>query len=122
MTVILGLRSKHDSSAALLIDGELIAAAVEERFTRRKHFYGFPQNSIEYVLAEAGLKPSQVDLIARDGLSWNKTFKRLSRQLSVAWSPRLYRDVIMKGWNRYFRMKQDVKTSEESQLHKMGFA
>ena len=56
MTVILGLSAfYHDSAAALLIDGEIAAAAHEERFTRKKHDSSFPINAVRYVLQEAGL-------------------------------------------------------------------
>ena len=44
----------HDSAAALVEDGEIIAAAQEERFTRKKHDAGFPRNPVAYCLAEAG--------------------------------------------------------------------
>ena len=65
MTAILGISAfYHDSAAALVIDGEIIAAAQEERFTRKKHDPGFPTRAIEYCLREAGLKPDQLDYIA----------------------------------------------------------
>lgn len=55
-TAILGISAfYHDSAAAILIDGELIAAAQEERFTRIKHDSGFPAHAIKYVLEEAGM-------------------------------------------------------------------
>ena len=53
--IILGINAYHgDSSAALIKDGYLIAAAEEERFTRIKHWAGFPKKAIEYCLQEAG--------------------------------------------------------------------
>ena len=53
MTSILGISAfYHDSAAALIIDGKIIAAAQEERFTRKKHDARFPQNAINYVLKE----------------------------------------------------------------------
>jgi carbamoyltransferase len=54
----------HDSAAALVVDGDIVAAAQEERFTRKKHDPGFPQHAVEYCLLEAGLKPDQLDFIA----------------------------------------------------------
>ena len=55
---ILGLNAYHaDSAAALVIDGRLVAAAEEERFRRQKHWAGFPEQSIRWCLAYAGLKP-----------------------------------------------------------------
>lgn len=64
MTAILGLSAfYHDSAAALIIDGEIVAAAQEERFTRIKHDFAFPQNAVDYCLAEAGITPEQLDYV-----------------------------------------------------------
>ena len=64
MTAILGVSAfYHDSAAALLVDGRIVAAAQEERFTRVKHDDGFPVKAIEYCLEEAGLTPDQLDYI-----------------------------------------------------------
>ncbi len=64
MTAILGISAFfHDSAAALVIDGEIVAAAQEERFTRKKHDAGFPQNAVDYCLREAGLTASQLDYV-----------------------------------------------------------
>ena len=63
--IILGLNAFHaDSSAALVRDGKLIAAAEEERFRRIKHWAGFPSQAIAYCLSEAGMQLSDVDHIA----------------------------------------------------------
>jgi carbamoyltransferase len=63
--IILGLNAFHgDSSACLVRDGVMIAAAEEERFRRIKHWAGFPSESIRYCLAEAGLTLGDVDVIA----------------------------------------------------------
>src|SRR5260370_41734063 len=65
MTVILGISAfYHDSAAALLVDGKIVAAAQEERFTRKKHDPGFPVNAIAYCLREAGIKPQDLGYIA----------------------------------------------------------
>ena len=64
MTAILGISAfYHDSAAALVVDGEIVAAAQEERFTRNKHDYGFPTHAIEYCLDTAGLAPKQLDYV-----------------------------------------------------------
>jgi carbamoyltransferase len=64
MTAILGISAfYHDSAAALVIDGEIAAAAQEERFTRKKHDEGFPNRAIEYCLAEAGIGVSDLDYV-----------------------------------------------------------
>jgi carbamoyltransferase len=63
--LILGLNAYHgDSSACLVRDGRLVAAAEEERFRRIKHWAGFPSESIRYCLAEAGVELSAVDHVA----------------------------------------------------------
>ena len=64
MTAILGISAfYHDSAAALLVDGEVVAAAQEERFTRKKHDYEFPTQAIEYCLGHAGLTPADLDYV-----------------------------------------------------------
>jgi carbamoyltransferase len=65
MTAILGISAfYHDSAAALIRDGEIIAAAQEERFSRRKHDPRFPRLAIDYCLREAGLKPADLHAVA----------------------------------------------------------
>jgi len=55
MTAILGISAfYHDSVAALIVDGKIVAAAQEERFTRKKHDPSYPVNAIEYVLTAGG--------------------------------------------------------------------
>jgi carbamoyltransferase len=59
---ILGISAfYHDSAAALIEDGRIVAAAQEERFTRRKHDAAFPHNAIAYCLAEAGVAADGLD-------------------------------------------------------------
>jgi carbamoyltransferase len=65
MSTILGINAFHgDSSACLLIDGKLVAAAEEERFRRIKHWAGFPSEAIAWCLRDSGLTLSQVDHVA----------------------------------------------------------
>ena len=65
MTSILGLSAfYHDSAACLVVDGEIVAAAQEERFTRRKHDHRFPTNAVRYCLAEANLKTDALDYVS----------------------------------------------------------
>ena len=62
---ILGISAYyHDSAACLVVDGEIVAAAQEERFTRRKHDPGFPRHAVDYCLAEGGLSPEELDFVA----------------------------------------------------------
>ena len=65
MAVILGVNAYHgDASAALVIDGQLVAAAVEARFARVKHIAGFPHRAIAYCLKAAGISPREITHIA----------------------------------------------------------
>jgi carbamoyltransferase len=65
MPSILGLSAfYHDSAACLVVDGEIVAAAQEERFSRKKHDERFPKLAVEYCLSAAGLTPSQLDYVA----------------------------------------------------------
>jgi len=65
MAAILGISAfYHDSAAALIVDGDIVAAAQEERFTRKKHDAGFPTNAMAYCLKEAGLTSEQLDYVA----------------------------------------------------------
>src|SRR5438309_3079882 len=65
MTAILGISAfYHDIAAALVVDGDIVAAAQEERFTRKKHDAGFPANAIAYCLSAADLRPEQLDYVA----------------------------------------------------------
>ena len=61
---IIGLNIFHaDTSACLIIENEIVAAVEEERFTRIKHYSGFPKKSIEYCLKEGNLKLSDIDYV-----------------------------------------------------------
>ena len=87
MTSILGISAfYHDSAAALIINGKIIAAAQEERFSRKKHDSGYPFNAVEYVLREAKLKLSDVDYIT----FYEKPFLKFERLLEtyVAFAPK----------------------------------
>ena len=87
MTFILGISAfYHDSAAALIKNGKIIAAAQEERFTRKKHDSGYPENAINFVLNFAKIKLSQVDHI----VFYEKPFLKFERLLEtyVAFAPR----------------------------------
>jgi carbamoyltransferase len=84
---ILGISAfYHDSAACILIDGKIIAAAQEERFTRKKHDPNYPHNAIEFVLKYANLKLSEVDQI----VFFEKPFLKFERLLEtyVAFAPK----------------------------------
>ena len=81
--IILGINAYHaDASAALLIDGKLVAATEEERFTRTKHWAGFPVLSIAFCLKEAGITLADVDYIAIGRDPKAKLFKKFRFLLS----------------------------------------
>src|SRR6266853_3378261 len=90
----------HDASAALLQDGRLIAAAQEERFTRKKHDYEFPQHAIDYCLREAGLTPRDLDYVG----FYDKPLLKFERLLEtyLAYAPRGFRSFVhaMPVWLR----------------------
>lgn len=80
MTAILGISAfYHDSAAALVRDGEIVAAAQEERFTRRKHDPAYPRNAVDAVLAEAGLHLDAVDRV----VFYDKPFRKFERLLTT---------------------------------------
>ena len=87
MTSILGISAfYHDSAAALVVDGKIIAAAQEERFSRIKHDSRYPFHAIEYVLKEAKLKLNEINYIA----FYEKPFLKFERLLEtyVAFAPK----------------------------------
>ena len=93
-SVILGLSAYyHDSAAALVIDGQIVAAAQEERFTRKKHDANFPKHAVEYCLTEAGLTLADVNHIA----FYDKPFLKFERLMETyaAFAPRGFRSFAM---------------------------
>ena len=85
MTYILGISAfYHDSAAALVKDGEIIAAAQEERFTRKKHDESLPRNAIAYCLSEAGIRIQDVDYVGFYDKPVKKFFRILETTFGVA--------------------------------------
>lgn len=83
---ILGISAfYHDSAACLVKDGEILSAAQEERFTRKKHDHNFPQKAIEFCLKDAGITSNQIDLVA----FYDKPFLKFERLLEtyLAYAP-----------------------------------
>jgi carbamoyltransferase len=64
---VLGVHDGHNAAAALVVDGEIVGAVQEERFTREKNWSGVPVRSIEWVLRQGGLQPADVDAVAMNG-------------------------------------------------------
>ncbi|MEE2674418.1 MAG: carbamoyltransferase [Myxococcota bacterium] len=91
---ILGISAfYHDSAACLVQDGRIVAAAQEERFTRKKHDLRFPQHAIEYCLEEAGIGCDQLDLVA----FYDKPLLKFDRILEtyVAYAPSGFKLFLM---------------------------
>ena len=94
MSKILGISAfYHDSSASIIIDGKIIAAAQEERFTRKKHDSSYPFHAIEFVLNFAKIKLNEVDQI----IFFEKPFLKFERLLEtyVAFAPRGFKSFCM---------------------------
>lgn len=91
---VLGLSAYyHDSAATLLVDGAIVAAAQEERFTRKKHDAAFPANAIAYCLDEAGLGLDEIDYIT----FYDKPLVKFERLLEtyLAFAPKGFRSFVM---------------------------
>jgi carbamoyltransferase len=91
---ILGISAYyHDSAAALVRDGEIVAAAQEERFTRKKHDYSFPQHAIDYCLREAEIGRKDLDLV----VFYDKPLLKFERILEtyVSYSPSGFKLFLM---------------------------
>lgn len=82
----------HDSAACLVVDGKIIAAAQEERFTRKKHDAGFPTHAVNYCLAEAGIHASDLDYV----VFYDKPFLKFERLLEtyLAFAPRGFKSFV----------------------------
>ena len=110
-THILGISAYyHDSAAALLGDGEVIAAAQEERFTRRKGDARFPSNAISYCLNEAGIKTTQLDYV----VFYEKPLVKFERLLEtyLAFAPRgfeSFRRAVPLWVNHKLHLPQEIK-------------
>jgi carbamoyltransferase len=91
---ILGLSAfYHDSAAALVVDGQIIAAAQEERFSRKKHDSRFPHKAVAYCLSEGGIMLDEIDHVA----FYDKPFLKFERLLEtyLAFAPRGFRSFRM---------------------------
>jgi carbamoyltransferase len=93
MTAILGISAfYHDSAAALVVDGTIVAAAQEERFTRKKHDHAFPSHAIDFCLRAGGLEPGQLDYVG----FYDKPFLKFERLLEtyLSYAPAGFRSFL----------------------------
>lgn len=91
---ILGISAYyHDSAACLVVDGEVVAAAQEERFTRKKHDQAFPNHAIAYCLSEVGCTPEEIDYV----VFYDKPFLKFERLLEtyLAYAPAGFKSFAM---------------------------
>jgi carbamoyltransferase len=112
---ILGISAfYHDSAACLVCDGEIVAAAQEERFTRKKHDYRFPQQSIDYCLAEAGVTPGDLDFVA----FYDKPLRKFERILEtyLAYAPVGFRS-FCRAMPLWLRQKLHLPREMDAGLH-----
>jgi carbamoyltransferase len=108
MTAILGISAfYHDSAAALVVDGKIVAAAQEERFTRKKHDPGFPSKAVAYCLEEAGLRPDDLDYV----VFYEKPLAKFDRLLET------YLACAPAGW-KSFSMAMPVWLKEKLQIRR----
>lgn len=111
MTAILGISAfYHDSAAALVVDGAIAAAAQEERFTRKKHDFGFPIHAVEYCLSESRLGPEQLDYVG----FYDKPLLKFDRLIEtyLAFAPRGFRSFVkaMPLWlHQKLRLPRDLE-------------
>ncbi len=106
---ILGISAfYHDSAACLVRDGDIVAAAQEERFTRIKHDYSFPKHAADYCLKEGGLKAEDMDLV----VFYDKPLLKFDRILEtyLAYAPRGFK-LFLKGLPLW--LKQKLRTPQE---------
>src|SRR5210317_2357215 len=115
---ILGISAYyHDSAAALLKDGEILAAAHEERFTRKKHDQSFPVHAIEYVLSEADLTIADLSAIA----FYDKPYIKFERLLETyhAYAPKGLRSFLT-AIPVWIKEKMFMKRMLREELAKLG--
>ena len=120
MTAILGISAYyHDSAAVLIVDGRIVAAAQEERFSRIKHDHGFPSHAISYCLGEAGLSAEDLDYVG----FYDKPFLKFERLLEtyLAFAPVGFRSFLkaMPLWlNQKLHLPREIRRELEGGYRK----
>lgn len=119
MRVILGIQEAHDASASLMVDGEIVAAAQEERFSGLKGDYGFPEGAINSCLKSAGLTTADIDYVALASHNWNPVLTKIKRNANFSvddwvkeqtdfWKPRMFEGKDVPLWN-LFKDRKDFR-------------
>ena len=115
---ILGISAYyHDSAACLLKNGKIIAAAQEERFTRKKHDQSFPSNAVKYCLKEAGINASELEIVA----FYDKPFLKFERILEtyLTYAPKGLRS-FLKAIPLWIKKKLWIKELIKDELNYNG--
>jgi carbamoyltransferase len=94
---VLGLTTLGDAAATLIRDGDVVAAAEEERFSRRKHHAGFPYEAVDYCLAEAGIKMAEVEHVALYWKPWILRHKAMQALRTLAIDRRMFSARVDRG-------------------------
>ncbi|MBC6419324.1 MAG: carbamoyltransferase [Prochloron sp. SP5CPC1] len=114
-TRILGISAfYHDSAAALLVDGKIVAAAQEERFSRKKHDYRFPQQAVAYCLAQGGIQPTDLDYVG----FYDKPLTKFQRLVETygAYAPASFRSYL-KAMPLWLRNKLHIPSQIDRALN-----
>lgn len=112
MRIILGIQEAHDASAALMIDGRIVAAAQEERFTGLKGDYGYPEHAVRHCLRSAGIESDMIDEVALASHKWNPVLTKVKRNANFSvddwvqeqrdyWWPRLFENRQVSYYDLY---------------------
>ena len=117
MTAILGISAfYHDSAAAIIVDGQIVAAAQEERFTRIKHDAAFPARAIEYCLAQAGVTAKELDFVG----FYEKPLMKFDRLLEtyLSYAPKGFRSFVkaMPQWTgQKLNLRREIRRGLDGQ-------
>lgn len=117
--IILGIHDGHDSSVALLIDGKIVYAAQEERFTKLKGDYGFPVNAIKDCIITMGINPQNIDEVALGAKFTNPILLKLKRNANFSvsdwveeqekyWKPKIFEKKKVNYW-KIFKDSKNIK-------------
>ena len=133
--IILGIHDGHNASAALIVNGAIVSAAAEERFSREKHHYGFPYRAIEAILNDCTINMEGVDRVAMSTKTLPPAYFKTRRNATFSiedywkeqkdyWYPKLYEgkspsytDIFAKHVRRAdFRYDQDLIKNESDHV------
>ena len=112
----------HDAAAALLHDGMLVAASEEERFTRKKHDYSFPQQAIDFCLAQAGITTQELDYVVfyeKPLLKFERIILTILQTFPQSWG--VFRESMVAWFNEKLWVKSHILTQLDIPDEKLLF-